>query len=241
MNDSVKALITWLSDEATKGWIVAVLTAVGAILAWATKLKWAEEYKTVVEAKMALIEEKAKRDIEYTEKKLKDYAQDLPNMMKENFATMKQIHEERIAKLEQELEKARQEINEKEQMIVKLQKQAITSIEEIAKLEEAKAVLANKVAYIREQLSTLAERDEQIIQILNFMNSPDFPIDAVDAVLQRFDSEKRWMLSEARENLKKAEASRLAEKRKGYAEMKQKERRTFQMRQAIPPDEEKRN
>ena len=244
MNNSI-SFIGWLSNDATKAWIVAVITAVGTILAWATKLKWAEEYKTVVEVKMSLVEknaqlnaELAKRQIEFAESQVKALAEFTPSKIKDHFAGIRQIEEERIAALQQELEKAKQEIIEKEQIISELKQQTELKSEEMEKLEGAQAVLCEKVKYLQNQLSTLTEREKGIVQILDFIDRPDFPMETIRSVLSNFDAKKRWILSEARERLKQENNAKLAQTRKAYLDMQKKGKKRSEMHQAIPFDEE---
>ncbi|MGV0029400.1 hypothetical protein [Phormidesmis priestleyi] len=245
MNDSVKAVINLLTVDSTKALLVALFASVGSILAWAVKLKWAEEYKTVVEAKIALVEknaqlnaELAKKQIEFAESQVKALAEFTPSKMKDHFAGIRQIEEERIAVLQQELEKAKQGIIEKERIISELKQQTDLKSEEMEKLGEVQAILRKEVAYLENQLSTLADREEQIVQILDFMDRPDFSMETVKSILSNFNAEKRWILSEAREHLKQEKEAKLAQTRRAYLKMQKEEKKMSEMRQAMSFDED---
>lgn len=245
MDDSVKAFINLLIGDSARAWLVALFASVGSVLAWTAKLKWAEEYKTVVEARITLVEknaqlsaELAKKQIEFAENQVKALAEFAPSKMKDHFAGIRQIEEERIAVLQQELEKAKQGIIEKERIISELKQQTNSKSEEMEKLEEVQSILFKEVAYLENQLSNLAEREEQIVQILDFMDRPDFSMETVKSILSNFNAEKRWILSEARESLKREKEAKLAQTRRAYLEMQKKGKKASEMRQAMSFDED---
>lgn len=122
-------VVDWLSDDATKAWIVAVAPAIGAILAWATKLKWAEEYKKAIEAKMALAETQisllekntelseelnkervtlAQEQVACADQKYRNFAQDIPETMRILFSDQKVFYEKRIESLNKTIDELNQ-------------------------------------------------------------------------------------------------------------------------------------
>ncbi|MEO0704406.1 MAG: hypothetical protein AAF050_01945 [Cyanobacteria bacterium J06649_5] len=248
----MNAFITWLSEDSTKAWIVAITTSIGAILAWVTKLKWAEEYKTVVKAKMALADEQLsvvkknaaladelnKKQIEFAENQVRSLAEFAPSKMQEHFSAIRQIERERIETLANELASAQQEISDKNRIIDQLQQQQ-TGLEttEIEKLQEAKNILNRKVEYLNKQLADLQGRDQEIIQILNFMERPEFPIDTIKEVLERFDSRKRWVLSETKERLEKEKRERQAQANRAHSKRAKPSKIQGRMSRAAPLDE----
>ncbi|MGH2415532.1 MAG: hypothetical protein ACRDEA_17950 [Microcystaceae cyanobacterium] len=193
---------------------------------------------TLIEKNAELSAKLATEQIDFAENKFKAFTEDIPGKMREHFADIRQIDKERIVALQQELEKAKQEITEKERIISELKQQTGLKSKEMEKLEEAQAVLRREIAYLEGQLSTLVEREEHIVQILDFMDRPDFPMETVRSVPSNFNAEKRWILSETRERFKQEKEAKLAQTRRAYLEMQKREKKMSEMRQAMSFDEE---
>lgn len=244
MGDSVKVLIDWLSDDATKAWIVALATAIGAILAWVTKLKWAEEYKKAVEAKISLAETQialleknaelsaelneeraalAKSQIEFAEQKFRDLAEFTPGKMRGLLTDERQFYQEKIESLNKTLNELKQELLAKDNLISGLKEQAGLSAEELETLEIERENLFKKVSYLEDRLSDMAKYDEQLIKILEFMDRPDFSTETVQTAFRQFDTERDFILQKTKARFAKARA--IEARRKREAEKATKERR----------------
>lgn len=229
--------LEWIKPFSTI--LIPIVTSVAAILAWVAKIRWSNEYREVVdkqinaagkaaEDRITIAKERAdlaeknakdsiaqaEKHVEYLEKELKIYAELAPQKIREHFEAMGHLDRQRIINLQQLLDRAKEEIREKEKEIADLKHQARHSMERLDELQSSLAQTRKQEAFIEQQLHILSNRDEDLNTVMQVLNRPDFDMETVRVILERIESEKRWISSTARKALAQKQSERARQTRK---------------------------
>ncbi len=146
-------------------WITTLISAIGALLAWAAKILWSKEFadakNEVIRAREAEIKTK-EAFIDSLKNEIEMYRDLTPMKMQEYLHATKNGLETYIEKLKADLNFESEEIIKKDKMISELSNDKTISEDKINRLIEEKSELENKVKLLNNNLSIYSEAQDRM-------------------------------------------------------------------------------
>ncbi len=160
----------------------------------ATKIAAADAKAATAESKALAAQDLA----DFAEKRFKALTDFGPEEIKKYFEGVISLDRQKITELQDLLQKANMEMQEKIQEINRLKEEAYRNREVIDNKEKALAEMRKEKSYLQGKLQEMEKRIEENDMVLRVINRPEFDMVAVRNMLEHYERERRWILSPTR-------------------------------------------